>query len=172
VDDAFTVPLQILHLSPGRIRLRVSTADFASSELVEVERVLAKLPGVREVRKNPLARSVVISFDPEDATVESLLAVIEGVGVSLKPPPEIPPAHPLGESITTFFRHADERVHRRTGGAADLRTLVPVGLTALAIREIVAGRAVAAPWYALLWYAFSSFHSLRKSEETQNHPRG
>ena len=53
---------------------------------------------------------------------------------------------------------ANELVARRTHGT-DLRTLVPVGLGMLALRQFVRGeqRLSGAPWYVLAWYATETF---------------
>jgi hypothetical protein len=55
-------------------------------------------------------------------------------------------------------------------GRADLRTLLPVGLGALAVREVLSGRAVAAPWYVLAWYAFDSFTRFRQAPKNTDAP--
>ncbi len=60
--------LHIAHQSPGRVRLKLRAADprAASLERAELERLraaFAAMPGVRELRVNPLARSCVIAYD-------------------------------------------------------------------------------------------------------------
>jgi hypothetical protein len=171
-DAALTLPVSVVHSSPGRVRLRVRREDLNAPALLHAEQAIIALPGVFGVRKNSLARSVVVSFDPGAIGLDDLLDAVTRVGIAIEPLVESPamrlPDHPLDESITEVFRSADERVRERTRGKADLRTLVPVGLAVLAARELLAGRLAAAPWYVLLWYSFSSFVSLRKSEASSD----
>ena len=53
------------------------------------------------------------------------------------------------------------RVGSATGFVFDLRTLLPIGLGVLALREILAGRLHAAPWYTPVWWTFDSYLKLR-----------
>ena len=43
-----------------------------------------------------------------------------------------------------------------------LAAMAPVGLGALALREVLAGRVQAAPWYVLLWWSFDAYLKLRR----------
>ncbi|MFQ4144629.1 DUF5132 domain-containing protein [Chlorogloeopsis sp. ULAP02] len=60
-------------------------------------------------------------------------------------------------------------VERLTQGAIDLRLLFPLGLSALAIRQLLMkGLQIdEIPWYTLAWYAFDSFVKLNKTNELQ-----
>jgi len=132
------------------------------------------VPGIRWVRVNPWARSVTVTFDPDAVDPAALFAAAEAAGVRVVPPIGHNGAAPggtgdgteLGERIASVVGRADRRVVAATGGIADLKTLVPVGLTALAAREILSGRAGAAPWYVLVWYAFETFTKPRRPEGT------
>ena len=175
-DTRLTLPVRIVHSSPGRVRLRVRREDMDGPALLQAEQTIASLPGVFGVRKNPSARSVVVTFDPDSLGLDDLLEAVTRVGIAIEPLQEPPgvrlPERSLDQSIVEVFRSADERVRRRTQGRADLRTLVPVGLAVLAVREVLAGRIAAAPWYVLLWYSFSSFINLRKSEVSSDRSAG
>jgi hypothetical protein len=161
-----TVHAWVVHASPGRIRLRVRPADFEGSAIGSAERALASIATVRAVQVNPVVHSIVVTFDARAASTEDLLSdigrAIQLVPSEVEPVRQGPPLRRLDESIVTFFRAADQQIEKKTGGFADLRTLLPVGLAALAAREFLAGRLIAVPWYALLWYSFDSFHKLKK----------
>jgi hypothetical protein len=126
------------------------------------------VPGVRSVQTNSLARSMVVTYDDRAVGLPDLLEAATRAGMRFVSEEEntsgTPGFRPVDQTIASFFRDADERVRESLGGAADLRTLVPAGLALLALREILAGRLVGAPWYALLWYSFDSFLKLRRSE--------
>ena len=125
------------------------------------------------MRVNPWARSVTITYDPDALDPAALFGAAEAAGVRV-----VAPAAPngavaaagdgteLGERISSVVGRADRRVVEATGGIANLKALVPVGLTALAAREILSGRAGAAPWYVLLWYAYEIFTKPRRPEGT------
>jgi len=157
--------VQVVHASPGRVRLKLSEAALADPSVRGAEGLLGSMPGIRQVRVNPWARSVTITYDPETLDPTALFAAAEAAGVRVRMP-QSPNGHrpgapgdgrEMGDRITSVVGRADRRVISATGGIADLRTLVPIGLTALAAREILAGSAVAAPWYVLVWAAFEIF---------------
>jgi hypothetical protein len=168
MDGTLIRPVRIVHASPGRIRVRIQPEDIGSPALDKAERALARVPGVRAVQTNPLARSLAVTYDHRVLGTEDLLAGAARAGFSFVAEPEdtvgTAKLRPIDETITTFFRDADEQVRGNLGGAVDLRTLVPAGLALLALREILAGRLVGMPWYVLIWYSFDSFLKLRRSE--------
>lgn len=170
------VAAQLVHASPGRIRLRVRRAAAAGDALERVEQALAGVAGVREVRTNPLTRSLLVSYDDRATEPEQMLAAVERVGVTVDPAAGAV-AHGdadkgrtaldrtnLSQVITDVFGAADQRIADLTGGSADLRTLVPISFAVLAVRQVVAGQVTAVPWYALAWYAFDSFIKLRRTD--------
>jgi hypothetical protein len=173
-DGARPVEVQVVHASPGRVRLRLSDAALSDPHVRGAEGLLASMPGIGQVRVNPWARSVTITYDPEAVDPAALFAAAEAAGVRVTAPSSpnghgpSPPGDgtELGDRISSVFGRADRRVVAATGGIADLRTLVPVGLSALAAREILSGRAGAAPWYVLVWYAFEIFTKPRRPEGT------
>jgi hypothetical protein len=56
-------------------------------------------------------------------------------------------------------------VAQLTNGVVDLRLLVPLGLSAIALRQLlVKGLQIdEIPWYTLAWYAFDSFVKLNST---------
>ena len=164
-SDGLELDIEVVHLSPGRLRLRVRREALENAALQEAERALAELPAVHEVRKNPAARSVLVRYDDEAADLADLLAAVTGAGVLVAPIDGTDATRArtsLGDAIAAIGRRADQRVAELSNGAADLRTLVPIGLAALAARQIMAGQFGAVPGYVLLWYAFDAFNKLRK----------
>jgi hypothetical protein len=162
--------VQLVHASPGRVRLKLSEAALADPQVRGAEALLGSVPGIHAVRVNPWARSVTVTFDPAAVDPAGLFAAAEAAGVRVVVPPSPnghAPAPPgdgteMGTRIGSLFGRADRRVVRATGGIADLKALVPVGLTALAARELLAGRAGAAPWYVLVWYSYEIFTKPRR----------
>ncbi len=168
-----TLYTQLVHASPGRLRLRVRQEDLGSPTLRHAEQSLAALPGVRTVQLNPLARSVVLLYDESATDSSELIAAMGRSDIRVTPESERSSgglgSRPLKDSIESAISYADNQVHEKSGGFVDLRTLVPIGLAAFAVRELLAGRLAAAPWYVLLWYSYSSYVNHRRQAER---PRG
>ncbi|MDP8943646.1 MAG: hypothetical protein M3N16_05955 [Actinomycetota bacterium] len=74
-------------------------------------------------------------------------------------------ASPAGR-ISDAAGSLDAAVERTTGGLP-LRTLVPLGLAALSLRQALRGAAglKEAPWYVLAWYSFDAFLKLHDREK-------
>ncbi|MBE9005753.1 DUF5132 domain-containing protein [Fortiea sp. LEGE XX443] len=60
-------------------------------------------------------------------------------------------------------------VYKMTNGAADLRLIVPLGLSLLALTQLIKQgfKFEDIPWYILAWFAFDSFIKLNVTEESQ-----
>jgi len=163
-----TFMARIVHHTPGRLRLRVPREALNGRGAEAVHSALAERPGVLQVRVTPLAGSLLVRYDPARAQLADLTAALQRAGLHIAPAvAEPPPARPdeptaLGQLIDRLAGQLDERVDRATGHRLDLRTLLPVGLGALALRELLAGRVQAAPWYVLLWWSFDSYLKLRR----------
>ena len=160
VDDAVVVSTV-----PGRLRIRVARGPSAAGELAGVARALDALDEVTEVAVRLHAASVVAQFDPRDAA--SVTDRLEALGVT------VPAAgHPgAAEDPAAVVRDAagalNAAVARRVPNA-DLRTLVPLGLGLLSVRQALRGRDRLgdAPWYLLAWYASETFFKFHGVPET------
>jgi hypothetical protein len=73
----------------------------------------------------------------------------------------------MASDLTTAISDLNKQVGLATNGVVDLRLLVPVGLGALAIRQLLRNglQIEAAPWYVLAYYAFDSFIKLHYTAE-------
>jgi copper chaperone CopZ len=168
--ESQSLQVQVVHASPGRIRVKVPKSAVGSAALRDAEQALSAQPGVRQVRVNPAAASVVVDYDPEAVSLPALFAAIARAGVTIEPVDARKEGSRstdglyLGKPVEKVAGAANQQVAKLTGGAADLRVLVPVGLGALALREILSGRLGAAPWYTLLWWTFDSFLKLRRPD--------
>ena len=72
----------------------------------------------------------------------------------------------IAEDLTHVLSGFNEQVKQTTAGVVDLRLLVPAGLGALALRQILTKglELDEIPWYTLAWYAFDTFIKLNESE--------
>lgn len=56
--------LKVVHHVPGRIRLRFSMAAVKASRSMDLPGLLKTIPGVRKLRVNSAAMSIVVDYDP------------------------------------------------------------------------------------------------------------
>ncbi len=82
-----------MHLTPGRLRLRMPERRGDERFAQQVEAALA-----RQARANPLTGSVLVLFDPRQLDALQILAELESRGLVGRHLP--PPAPPLGEVAT------------------------------------------------------------------------
>lgn len=162
-----TLAVRVAHASPGRWRLRVSRADLESGVAAEASAALDSQAHVFSARINDSARCIIVHYDERHTSTQTLMGALGDSGIVLRLESGSVAAQPAGAPplsrwLSRGAQQADERVFSASSGATDLRTLLPVSLAALAVREILAGRGTAVPWYALAWYAFESFVKLRR----------
>jgi hypothetical protein len=164
----------VVHASPGRVRLRVDRSSTDLTALTTVAQRLTAQNGTYDLGLNEATRSLLIRYDPAIRDLPSVLEAISASGVQIltadtsTSSESAQQPNTLAEAVETTTGRLNEWVGHRTNGAADLRTLVPAGFALLALREVLSGRAGAAPWYALAWYAFDSFWKLHRSSSDRN----
>jgi len=60
--------LKIKHHVPGRIRVKATwngARKLANGENVDIEKIIAWIPGIHDYRVNPKALAVIITYDPK-----------------------------------------------------------------------------------------------------------
>ncbi|PPS44061.1 DUF5132 domain-containing protein [Chroococcidiopsis sp. TS-821] len=69
------------------------------------------------------------------------------------------------EYIINVVTEINKQVKEMTNGVADLRLLLPLGLSAIALRQLLTKglQIEEIPWYVLAWYAFDSFTKLNET---------
>jgi copper chaperone CopZ len=158
---------RIVHSTPGRLRLRLPRQALAEQGGQPLHDALAKLKGVQQVRIGREASSLLVRYDPAAVAVEQLTDALHRAGVHVTAAGEREPLDLSQPTVTSQVVNRtagrlNERVAVATYNLLDLRTLVPIGLGVLALREILLGRLQAAPWYTLLWWTFDSYLKLRQ----------
>jgi hypothetical protein len=170
--------VRVVHATPGRIRAKVPREAFEGAALREAEIALLAVDGVHDVRRNPTASSVLVSYDPDATSLAALLAAVQQSNVTIVMPEDGAAESPgeygqrttLARWLAAPFRTADRTVAERTSNAFDVRTLMPITLAALAAREVLSGRVHMAPWYTLAWWAFDSYLKLQRHEVVARKP--
>ena len=151
---------RVAHAIPGRLRLRFERGVAVPEEIEALLVRLREQPGVRGARHSGASGSIVVEYDPAAVSQGALL---RGLPVGPEPAPaslkRAARSSPAAHALTQCWWNADAALARATGGWLDLRTLVPLALAVLAVRQILRqGDLPAASWHALLWYSYNVFY--------------
>lgn len=157
---------------PGRIRVRIDRSMRSPESIRELTELLRGLSGVREVQVNPTTGSFLIFYDPEAADLTQLYLAAQAAKVNIVLPGTASEGEPrtdlssVARAVNSYFGRLDWMVSSYTGGKLDAKTLAPIAVGAVAVRQLlVQGASLSsAPWYVLLWYSFEMFtkYNLKK----------
>ena len=75
-----------IHVTQGRMRIKIAELKRASHKGVVLERALQKSPGVTFVKANPLTGNLLLFFNPETTDSERIVKRIAAAGFSLRSP--------------------------------------------------------------------------------------
>ncbi|MEQ9548250.1 MAG: hypothetical protein RIM23_01330 [Coleofasciculus sp. G3-WIS-01] len=165
---------ELISQTPGRVRLRVAPEYRQSQDIEPLIKLLNERLEIYRVRANIQSGSITIFYAQDYINFEGVWAILQDLGVTFSPIPEQPRNSANGQSdaaasVTYAVTHLNRRVRRATDGIIDIRFLIPLGFSVLAIRQlIVKGLMIEAiPWYVLAWYSFDSFIKLHYTSESQ-----
>jgi hypothetical protein len=145
-----------------RTRIRVSRKRKNREEMARLARALEEFPSVSRVDANLQTGTLLVYH--EEGALEDIRCRLRDLGVILMAASGV-------ELPTQWFTNAvsdlDMRISSQTKGLLNLKTLVPVGLGALAILQLVRRglQLEGAPWYILAYFAFESFRRLNAPDE-------
>lgn len=158
--------LQVVHVIPGRTRLRYPPLRREPVAVEQVADAIAATPGVREVKVRPYTGSILVHHDPSvtsDAVVEvarRTLRVERVVALGEEPPldPDVPRLSRIAKLAATAFREIDRDVRRKSGGSFDLGTLATLGFFGAGAVQVAAERELPVPpWWNLAWWGYNTF---------------
>jgi hypothetical protein len=133
---------------------------------VRVRAALDMEPGIGAVSHNPRTGSLLVEYQPGHAHAESILACIAGAaGLDMPADDDRPRGKQPALVAIDAARELNELVHEVTGYRADLRSIVPVGMAALAAYSFaVHGDARLPRWDNLLYWSYNIFSQLHRHE--------
>lgn len=159
------LPTQIISNTPQRLRLRISPRHRHLREMQRIVNILKAQPNIREVRINVNSGSVVVNHDGREATLENILSTLLEIGVSFTDitATKSEAAKKVKGAVVNF----NKKFEQATSGEVDLRFLFPLGLSLLAVRQILVKgwQLELIPWYVLAWYSFDSFIKLNGAND-------
>ncbi|MEQ8753018.1 MAG: hypothetical protein RID09_05780 [Coleofasciculus sp. G1-WW12-02] len=166
--------VELISQTPGRVRLRVAPEYRQSQDIEPLIKLLNERLEIYRVRANIHSGSITIFYAQDHINFEGVWAILQDLGVTFSPISEQPRNSANGQSdaaasVTYAVTHLNHRVRRATDGMVDLRFLIPLGFSVLAIRQLVVKGLMieAIPWYVLAWYSFDSFIKLHYTSEPQ-----
>jgi hypothetical protein len=152
---------EILSSTPRRTRIRVSRKRRNPKEMARLAKALESVPEISGVETNLHTGSLIVHHKKELKDIRSTLADM-GVIVMAATGVEMP-----AQSLTRAIANLDKHLGHATKGLLDFRLLVPLGLGALAVVQLVRRgfQIEGAPWYILAYFAVESFTRLNKTRE-------
>ncbi|MEA5572683.1 HMA2 domain-containing protein [Calothrix sp. UHCC 0171] len=163
------VHIQVLSITPGRIRLKVSHKQRQPEIMAEIVSALkAFFPQIQEVKTNPQIGSITLYYEGEIHSFADILTELNDFGIIVNDTSSISPGKSqAAAAVTSAMGYLNQRVKQTTNDYVDLRVLFSSFLALLALRQwLVKGPSLkAAPWYVLAWYAFDSFMKLNNSSD-------
>ncbi len=175
VPETISLPIsaRLVSQTPGRLRLLLAQEFLQPEQMKRIASGLSQKVEIDRVRTNVASGSITIFYRIEQIDFAQISALLSDLGVIFG---DIPPKKTitLGKSeaaaeLIAGATELNQRVKRASNGAFDLRFLIPLGFSALALRQLlVKGVQLGAiPWYVLAWYAFDSFIKFHYSSEPQ-----
>lgn len=182
--------IRVVHAIPGRIRLKVRNLKNNPTSAQEVAARLRKLAGVDTVEANATTGSVLVTYGSgKSRSAEIPPKLSEAFGSALFPGVDPSEVHrqlsghgggngngsaapvPLAHRIQGFLGNIDTGFGRVSGGAVDLRLLVPVGLLCAGLAIVATSGSIPMPaWYDLVWASFAAFVALNQMSEIGQRP--
>ncbi|MDJ0726206.1 MAG: hypothetical protein QNJ38_13920 [Prochloraceae cyanobacterium] len=170
---SFPISARLVSQTPGRIRLLVAQEFRQPEQMKRFASALSESIEIDRLRTNVVNGSITIFYNKERSDLAKISALLGDSGIVLE---NIFPekATNLGKSFAAAELIAgaaqlNQQVKTASNGAIDLRFLIPLGFSALALRQLlVKGLQLGViPWYVLGWYAFDSFIKFHYSSEPQ-----
>lgn len=166
----------ISHSVPGRLRVRVEADTTGQrNNVLDAIKTLNARPGVDHVRTDRRTGSALVTYDPDELSVDDAVALLRNADAALESlaPPVVASAIEGGISdaaavVRGGMRTANGSVMRATRGTVDIRVLLPIALAGLSARQLVRNGIglKTMPWYVLAYYAFDSFIKLHGGPAT------
>ncbi|MGK7875339.1 MAG: HMA2 domain-containing protein [Xenococcaceae cyanobacterium] len=173
-SESSPIHAHMVSQTPGRIRFRVAHLHREKHKMEPIAHALKECLEIYRVRTNVASGSITVFHAQEHSSFDDVRAILRDLGVIIRDITDVKSIATNGKSdaaaeVTNAAADLNQRVKRATNGVVDLRVLIPLGFSALALRQLlVKGLQIEIiPWYVLAWYAFDSFIKFHYSSEPQ-----
>lgn len=129
---------------PGRARIRVPQAMRSTPVFSEIVTTLEAVQGVVEVVVNAATGGILMKYEPEILEIEEIIVILETLNIVLDVGLHLgkavlkfteretgPAASEIAHKGLEKVNAADEMLHHLTGGARNIKVLLPIALLAL-----------------------------------------
>ncbi len=162
--EAARPPLELLHVLPGRLRVRLAGLKGDTDLARRLVAALEGVDGVRDASADVRSGNALVSFDDSRPTRERLIETFRGMAQD--PPTEADDAPDEGDAplllqqIRKLGRQADRGVMTQSQGVADARTLMALAAGAWGLKSMAYPGAVSR-WQGLT-LCYWSFNMLKR----------
>jgi len=155
--------LKLVHHHPGRLRLRAIAFEKDADRVARVRTRLDAIPGIVSCEHRATTGSLLVVYQPGLVEPDVIVGAIAAAADLDLPRDE--PRNPDKPALIAIEvgREINAAVADLTGARADLKTLVPGGLAALATYAFVQQKGERLPrWDNLLYWSWSIFRDLHR----------
>jgi hypothetical protein len=164
--EILMITANIISQTSGRLRIRLARESRDYKVITALNDYLKKSLDIYRIRTNISTGSITIFYATNLSNFEQIKDYLLKLGVQLldsnSSSYSVSEKSLGAEKIVNFLGGVNQRVGQQTKGTADLRLMVPLGFSILAIRQLLIKGLILdyIPWYVLAWYAFDSFIKL------------
>lgn len=160
--------------TPGRTRFKLPPHRRNYQEMERIASGLQSHPDVRDVEFNTQTGSILVHHDPKHSDLHEMKGVMRDLGVifaDVTGSADILSVGSSGGESSFDFNSAitdlNQQVLALTNGIVDLRYVVPIGLGALAVLQLMTfgWQFDVVPWFVLAYFAIDSFIDLNSSKQ-------
>ncbi|PSO84702.1 MAG: hypothetical protein BRC46_06895 [Cyanobacteria bacterium QS_6_48_18] len=170
--ESLPIHAQVVSQTPGRLRFRFARPHRQPEKLEQIASALRKRLEISRVRTNVESGSMTVHYAQEHSGHDDIYVILQDLNVTFAAITEGQSVTTNGKSstataVTSAVTDWNRRVIRATNSLVDLRFLIPLGFSVLAVRQLLTKglQLEFIPWYVLGWYAFDSFLKLHYTSD-------
>jgi len=165
---------QVVSSSPGRTRFKIPPHHRNYQDMERLSSGLQAHPDVHDVQFNTQTGSILVHHDPHRSDVHEMKDVMRDLGVIFADITGSADLLSIGTSggdssfdFTSAITDLNQRVLLATNGVVDLQYVVPLGLGALAVVQLLTfgWQFDLVPWFVLAYFAVDSFIKLDLNQD-------
>lgn len=169
---------QIVSNAPGRTRFKLPSHHRDPEKMARVAAALQSHPDVDNVQYNAQTGSILVHHNPHHRSLKQFEDIMKDFGVIFADVTGNTDILSLGGTsessfdLTTALSDLNQQVSLATNGVVDLRYVLPLGLGALAVLQLLTfgWQFEIVPWFVLGYFAVDSYIKLNSDQApaTQN----
>ncbi|MBV9387238.1 MAG: hypothetical protein JOZ78_12515 [Chroococcidiopsidaceae cyanobacterium CP_BM_ER_R8_30] len=165
---------QVVSHTPGRTRFKLPPHRRNYQEMERIASGLQSHPDVQDVQFNTQTGSILVHHDAQHSDLQEMKGVMRDLGVvfaDLTGSADLLSVGSSGGEGSFDFNSAisdlNQQVLALTNGIIDLRYVLPIGLGALAVFQLMTfgWQFDVVPWFVLAYFAIDSFMDLNSNQE-------